>query len=495
MRLRTNSIKCLLAAALLGCADPSLGDGEDIAPVATSNWNREIVYFVIPDRFADGRPNSHEVDPSKPGYFHGGDWKGLTDQLPYLDDLGVTALWITPIVDNIDGFVDGAGFPDWAYHGYWADDFNALDERLGTEADLKALVDGAHARGMKVLVDVVFNHVGYGSDYLDQRPDWVRQGGQCGQDDQTACLFGLPDLRTERTEVRDHVLAAHAAWVDRIGFDGYRIDTAKHVAPEVLARNQQMVEDRFGPDFLTLGEVWGANASSLSSQYFVPGLMNGGIDFSFRGTTRDWLLGRGRTIAYAKGFLPRRHTHTSGAVLGHYLSSHDEPGLLHELENDRALFKLAAGLQMTSVGMPIIYYGEEVARDIGEWPQNRSAMPWGASDVQPGAGVAQDADMLSFYRNLIDIRRATPALSMGTYRPLSFEGDLLVFVRSWQGQVVFVAVNRGSTMQSASIEDAAFFDQGVWTERLGGGSVIASDGQMSLQVPPRSIWILTPALN
>ncbi|MDX8352975.1 alpha-amylase family glycosyl hydrolase [Cognatiyoonia sp. IB215182] len=492
MRLRAIPLKLLFIPLLLACAGPTLGESEGVAAAASSDWNREIVYFVIPDRFADGKPNAHEVDRSQPGYFHGGDWKGLTDQLLYLDDLGVTALWITPIVDNIDGFVDGVGFPDWAYHGYWADDFNALDDRLGTEAELKALVDGAHARGMKVIVDVVFNHVGYDSDFLGAHPDWVRQGVQCGQDDQTSCLFGLPDLRTEQAEVTEHVLAAHADWVERIGFDGYRIDTAKHVAPAVLAQNQQLVTQRFGADFLTLGEVWGANAATLSSQYFAPELMNGGIDFSFRGATRDWLLGRGRTVAYGKGFLPRRHAHTSGAVLGHYLSSHDEPGLLLELGGDRELFRLAAGLQMTSIGMPIIFYGEEVARDIGDWPDNRSAMPWGDQGILPGAGIPQDDDMLVFYRDLIAIRRATPALSMGTYRPVSYDGDLLVFARSWQGEVALVAVNRGAAEQSVTLTDAAFQGQDRWTERLTGRDLIASDGQLSLQLPPRSIWILTP---
>ena len=492
MRITLASFKVLLIALLLACAGPSSGEGEDVAAAASSGWNREIVYFVIPDRFADSKPNAHDVDRSKPGYFHGGDWKGLTDQLPYLDDLGITALWITPIVDNIDGFVDGAGFPDWAYHGYWADDFNALDDRMGTEAELKALVDAAHARDMKVIVDVVFNHVGYGSDFVEAHPEWVRQGAQCGQDDQTSCLFGLPDLRTEKDDVVEHVLDAHAEWVRRIGFDGYRIDTAKHVAPAVLARNQQLVTRRFGSDFLTLGEVWGATAAALSSQYFEPGLMNGGIDFAFRGTTRDWLLGRGRTVAYAKGFLPRRLSHTQGAVLGHYLSSHDEPGLLHELGGDRALFKLAAGLQMTSVGMPIIFYGEEVARDIGEWPDNRSNMPWSSSAILPGAGIAQDTDMLAFYRELIGIRRATPALSMGTYQPVSYDGDLLVFARRWQGDTALIAVNRGSTQQSATLTDPSLLEQEKWIERLSDREVTVSNGQLLLEVPPRTIWILSP---
>ncbi|MBM7069165.1 alpha-amylase family glycosyl hydrolase [Actibacterium sp. 188UL27-1] len=479
--------KMIATCATLGSA--SLVVADQHGKPALHDWNQEVLYFVIPDRFADGLPNAHETDPSKPGYFHGGDWKGLTNQLPYLDELGVTALWITPIVDNIDGYVEGAGFPDWAYHGYWADNFTALDPRMGSEADLKALVDQAHALNMKVLVDVVFNHVGYGSDFIDIHPDWIRQNDDCGTDDLTTCLFGLPDLKTERPDATRHVLNAHAAWVDRIGFDGYRIDTAKHVEPAVLAQNQSLVVDRFGPHFLTLGEVWGADASALSKRYFEPGLMTGGIDFSFRGAVGDWLLGRSRTVAFAQGYLQKRHKHTPGAVLAHYLSGHDEPGLLHELNGDKTLFKLAAGLQMTSVGMPIIYYGEEVARDIGEWPSNRSDMPWGLADILPGAGQPQDLEMLDYYKRLIAIRHASPALSMGAFQALSDDGDLLIFARSQDEETVIIAVNRGVEDASAAIpvdHDAE------WVEQLGNHLFRATGGVLPLTVPAQSIWILKP---
>ncbi|MGD1883224.1 MAG: alpha-amylase family glycosyl hydrolase [Paracoccaceae bacterium] len=491
MQIGSFARSIIIGAVLSACANTAPSAAEPVGKPSPSGWNEEIVYFVIPDRFADARPNTHKIDASKPGHFHGGDWKGLTQQLPYIDDLGVTALWITPIVDNIDGYVTGAGFPDWGYHGYWADDFEALDPRMGTEADLKALVDQAHARGMKVLVDVVFNHVGYDSPFIDARPDWVRTGGQCGQDYVTSCLFDLPDLRTDRADVRNHVLEAHAEWARRIGFDGYRIDTAKHVEPSMLAQNRTLVETRFGPDFLTLGEVWGADAASLSRDYFQTYLMTGGIDFSFRGAARDWLKGRSRTVAYSKGHLVKRHAHTDGAVLGHYLSSHDEPGLLHELEGDKDLFKLAVGLQMTSVGMPIIFYGEEVGRKIGDWPDNRSDMPWGDQQIGPGAGIVQDSSMRDHYRRLIAIRRAHPALAFGSYTPVAHERDVLVFARAWQGQTLFVAVNRGATQVAQQIS-LGKVRRTRWIEEMTGAQLNASDGKLGFDIPPKAIRIFAP---
>src|SRR5215218_3330706 len=126
-----------------------------VSVVPQESWRDGILYFVIVDRFADGDAgNNRNVNRNAKGTFHGGDLAGLRQQLDELADLGVTALWITPVVKNIESFVTGAGFPDWGYHGYWADDFYSLDPRFGSEAELKALVDDAHARGMKVLLDV-----------------------------------------------------------------------------------------------------------------------------------------------------------------------------------------------------------------------------------------------------------------------------------------------------------------------------------------------------
>ncbi|MFY0581701.1 alpha-amylase family glycosyl hydrolase [Cystobacter fuscus] len=174
--------------------------------VAPRPWSDEVLYFVVVDRFADGDPaNNLQVDTKAPGTFHGGDFKGLREQLDELSSLGVTALWITPVVKNIDGFVTGAGFPDWGYHGYWAEDFQQLDPRFGSEQELKALVDAAHQRGIRVLLDVVYNHPGYDSRYQkDPRTSgWLRsqEQGTCGQDDVTSCVSGLPDFKTEVPEV------------------------------------------------------------------------------------------------------------------------------------------------------------------------------------------------------------------------------------------------------------------------------------------------------
>lgn len=414
-----------------------------------ARWSEAILYFAIVDRFADGDPaNNAGVDRQAKGTFHGGDLRGLREHLDELAELGVTALWITPVVRNIDGFVTGAGFPDWGYHGYWADDFTGLDPRFGGEADLKALVDDCHARGIKVLLDVVYNHAGYESRMTADAATrgWFRTegAGTCGTDDITSCVAGLPDLKTELPEVERYLLDAQLGWAARSGVDGFRLDTVKHVDHPFWQEHRRRTRTELGADFFLLGEVWGGDPQVLE-EWFAPDEMDAGFDFSFQGSALSFVRGRGRAVAFDR-YLKSREKVREGYLLAHFLSSHDVPGALFQLDGDRALVRLAAVLQFTSVGIPVIYYGEEVARPGGDWPDNRSDMPWGDRAIDPGAGLPRDEALRADYRRLIAIRRAHPALSRGLHSLLLAEGDVLVFEQRDEttGDVVVVAMNRGN---------------------------------------------------
>ena len=182
-----------------------------------------------------------------------------------------------------------------------------------------------------------------------------------------------------------------------------------------------------------------------------------------------------------------------GHQLAHFLSSHDVPGALWQLGNDVTLFRLAAVLQFTTAGIPVIYYGEEVARAGGEWPDNRSDMPWGDRRIRPGAGRARDDSLRADYRRLVAIRRSHPALSRGRHEGLASEGDLLVFARrdSLSGDAVVVAVNRGSTSASASVAPPREWNgiekvTDLWN-RVGLATV---DGRLPFTVEPRAARIL-----
>ncbi|MGA7991676.1 MAG: alpha-amylase family glycosyl hydrolase [Thermoanaerobaculia bacterium] len=444
----------LLTALVGGCVStpaPQPAAGAPAGPKARpllSDWSDAVLYFVVVDRYADGDPaNNVAVDRSAKGAFHGGDFKGLTAQLDEIAALGVNAIWVTPVVRNIPGFVSGAGFPDWAYHGYWADDFTALDPRFGTEAEIRSFVDACHTRGIRVLLDVVYNHAGYGSRYTTdpKTRGWLRteEAGTCGKDDLTSCVSGLPDFRTERPEVADYLLTAQIGWAKRLGVDGFRLDTVKHVSHAFWQEHRRRTRETLGKDFFLLGEVWGGDREVLDP-WFAGDELDAGFDFGFAGSTIGWLKGRGRTVAFDR-YLKSREKVRPGHLLAHFLSSHDVSGALFQLEGDKELFRLAAVLQMTTAGIPTIYYGEEVGRAGGEWPENRSDMPWGDRKILPGEGKPRDEALRGYYLKVVAARNAHPALRRGAYETLSTEGDLLVFLKrdAPAKDAVVVAVNRG----------------------------------------------------
>jgi alpha-amylase len=469
---------------LLCAALPALPAGARAAGV--EGWADEVLYFVVLDRFQNGDPgNDVAVDLAHKGAFHGGDLAGLTARLGELKELGVTAVWLTPVVKNIDGFVTGAGFPDWGYHGYWADDFTRLDPRFGTEAELRGLVKAAHARGLKVLLDVVYNHAGYGSRYLTEpkTKGWLRSGEACGKDELTSCLAGLPDFRTERPEVAEWLLDQQLGWAKRSGVDGFRLDTVKHLDHAFWTRHRERVRQELKAGFFLLGEVWGGDPEVLDP-WFSRGELDAGFDFSFQGSALAFVQGRGRTVAFDR-YLAGRHRVREGHLLAHYLSSHDVPGALHQLEGDTERFKLAAVLQMATLGLPTVYYGEEVGRRGGAWPENRSDMP------APGAG---DQALRAFYKRLIAARRAHPALWRGAHRGLVTDGDVYAFARqdAASGDGVVVVVNRGAAPGKVSLEPLPEWGSRAVVDVLGGGAVPrGGEGRLALEVPPRSALLLT----
>lgn len=495
-----------LAALALACG---VGTGAWAQTPATAGpargWADEVLYFVLVDRFADGDPgNNRGVDRRNPGGWHGGDLKGLKDRLDELQDLGVTALWINPVqLQQARGMPAGApgasSFVHEAFHGYWIADFTQMEPRFGSEADLKALVDEAHRRGIKVLLDVVVNHAGYQSTYQGRRTAageaWLRVGeGNCEVDALKCAVGGLPDFRTEIPEVRDHVIDANIALARRTGVDGFRIDTYKHVASDVWAEHRRRTRAELGAGFFLLAEYWGGTAEALDG-FFARDEVDAGFDFSFKGSCEGWVQGRGRSVAYA-AYLRNRHKVRDGYVLAHYLSSHDEPMMLGNLGGDRERKRLCAALQMTSLGMPVIYYGEEVARGGHDWPFNRNDMPWGDRDVLPGKGVARDEGMRAFYKRLIEIRKAHPALRRGAYTMLTGRDDrALAFGRedAASGDRVIVLANREDGPVAADVALPADWPGGPARDLLSGERLSPADGRLRVEVPAKSVRIVVPA--
>lgn len=472
---------------------------------AVPDWSDDVVYFVLVDRYVDGdSSNNRGVERSNPGGFHGGDLKGLTQRIDDLAELGVTALWINPVQKQIpQSFYASApklGIPEFkhfGFHGYWIDDFRAMDTHFGSLEDLKKLVEQAHKHKIKVLLDVVYNHAGYGSGYESRRTtdgqSWIRAGeGNCDADPVTCRVGGLPDFKTELPEVREYLLKANIDLAKQAGVDGFRLDTYKHIESDFWQEHRRRTRAEIGNDFFLLAEHWGGDAKSLDP-YFARDEIDAGFDFGFKGSCEAFVNGRGRAIAYGS-YLGSRHQVRNGYLLAHYLSSHDEPMALSNLHNDKDKFRLCAAIQMTSLGLPVIYYGEEVARTGSEWPLNRSNMPWGESDIKPGKGAARDESMRDYYKKLLHIRHDHPALRRGDYTLLSGPQEpVLAFVRhdAASGDSVLVLVNREDRELTADFALPDTWSGKAVRDELNNKPPTISAGRITLLIAAESVRILS----
>ena len=207
--------------------------------------------------------------------------------------------------------------------------------------------------------------------------------------------------------------------------------------------------------------------------------MDAGFDFGFQGSTVGFVTGRGRPVAFNR-YLDKREEVRPGHFVSHYLSSHDTDGAIHTLQGDLDLFRMCAALQLTARGIPCIMYGEEVGRRIGTWPDNRNDMPWDGLDVGPGRDVPRDEGLRQYYKQLIAIRRAHPAIWRGEREGLDFGKDHLVFARhdAQGGDRVLVAANRAAEAVDVTVALPEGWGPTAH-EVLAGVSVQVTDGRLA----------------
>jgi alpha-amylase len=303
-------------------------------------------------------------------------------------------------------------------------------------------------------------------------------------------VAGLPDWKTEKPEVARWLLDAQIGWARRSGVDGFRLDTVKHVGHPFWREHRRRTRAELGPSFFLLGEVWGGDRDVLDP-WFQDDELDAGFDFGFQGSALAWVRGRGRTVAFDR-YLASREKVRPGHLLAHFLSSHDVPGALFQLGGDLALFRMAAALELTVSGIPVVYYGEEVGRPIGVWPDNRGDMPWGARPILPGQGLPRDEELRAFYQRLIAIRRAHPALLHGRHRALATEGDLYLFERAAEpGDAVIVALNRGAAAARAVVPAPAEWRDAPAADLLGSCPARRlPDGSLELEVASRTACVV-----
>ena len=456
------------------------------------DWDEAVVYFMMTDRFFDGNESNNTASGAdtygdNPGLYHGGDFAGVTAKLDYLQDLGVNTIWLTPIVKNIAGVtVTDEGKEEVPYnaadHGYWASDFTKLNPTMGTTEEFKTMISEAHKRGMRIMVDIVVNHAGYGTEstFADMLRDKSVSEG-----DIKSWQSGLPDFATEKADVRAKLVEWQTSWMKDYGVDYFRVDTVKHVDSTTWAALKNSTTE-VNPSFKMIGEYYGAgyasNGSTLGS-----GQMDADLDFDFNDQATSFVSGN---ISSVEKFLSARNSALNNAYMtGQFLSSHDEDGFKASLINGKGYTEdeatsaalVAATLQLTAKGIPVIYYGEEVGLSgLNNYPYqtNRYDMDF--------SKATKDNVTYQHYKNLLSIRNAyTDVFARGsrTVVASSDEECYDVVSRSYGGTTLYVGMNIKDTAKEVKVPVSLAAGTEVKDLYSGATYTVGSDKTVAVTIP------------
>lgn len=450
--------------------------------------NADALYLIMTDRFAHGGPSTPGyVDRTQPRAWHGGDFAGIEEHLDYLQQLGITAIWTTPVYKNIPS--------PQSYHGYSATDMYAVDPHFGTLADYQHLADAIHKRGMKIVLDTVPNHVGPAHPWAKDPPDpdWfhgtVEKHTIANGDfepildphsswqqrrDITQGWFAnvLPDLNQENPLVAKYLIQNAIWWVETAGLDGLRLDTFPYVGRAFWHDFHAELHALF-PRLTTVGEIF--NPDPVITSYFAGGVAHAGIDtgldtpfdFPMYFTLRAVLL-HGKPMTKLEDTLNQDWLYPHPERLVPFVGNHDTKRFMSEDSATLAQLKLALGLLATLRGMPQIYSGDEIAMRGGDDPDNRRDFPGGFAGDPANAftvhgRTAEQQESFAWASKIFRFREQHTQLQSGQQQDVLIDSSAFAFVRAADvsygctggpapGGVRFlVAVNNGSRPRSLSL--------------------------------------------
>ncbi len=500
----------------------------------------DVIYLIVPDRFANGDPANDEPaeapgshDRSKPRAYHGGDLLGIQNHLSYLKNLGVTTLWLTPVVKN------GAAQD---YHGYGAVDLYAVDPHFGALKGYQDLVAAAHSQGMKIFFDVVPNHVGLQHPWVSNPPlpDWFhgtlqhhidsfsplngsfygKAADQAITNDPFESLvdphaparmkqnltegwfFGnLPDMNTENPVVEQYLLQNSIWWAEISGLDGYRVDTFPYVSRRFWAKWHAGLR-RIYPNLTTIGEVFHPDPTVTS--FFVGGVrrydgIDSGLstvfDYPLFFGLRDVLL-RNAPAGRIADVLRHDSLYPRPDALVSFFANHDVPRFASAEGSSPAKLKLAFGLIVTLRGIPELYYGDEIGMSGGADPDNRRDFPGGwagdSNDAFVQKGRTRDQqEIFAYVNSLLRLRREHVALRAGHLWHLASDESTYVFVRASEEERIVVAFNNADRPQEIRILLTGTPVQGAAEIALllGDAKVELAENELHLTLPAESLSI------
>lgn len=456
------------------------------------DWDEAVVYFMMTDRFFDGNKSNNTASGAdtygkNPGLYHGGDFVGVTAKLDYLQDLGVNTIWITPIVENIKGVdVTDEGSEDVpynaAYHGYWASDFTKLNPTLGTTKEFETMISEAHKRGMRIMVDIVVNHAGYGTEstFADMLRDKSVSEG-----DIKSWQSGLPDFATENADVRAKLVEWQTSWMKDYGVDYFRVDTVKHVDSTTWAALKNSTTE-VNPSFKMIGEYFGAGYASNGSSLGT-GQMDADLDFDFNDQATSFVSGN---ISSVEKFLSARNSALNNTYMtGQFLSSHDEDGFKAALMKGKGYTEdqatsaalVAATLQLTAKGIPVIYYGEEVGLSgLNNYPYqtNRYDMDFSLA--------TENNVTYQHYKTMLSIRNAyTDVFARGSRTSIlsSDKDGYDVIARCYGDTTLYVGMNINDTAKEVKVPVSLAAGTEVKDLYSGATYTVGSDKTVTVTIP------------
>ena len=416
----------------------------------------DVLYLIMIDRFADGNPANNQpgLDRAAPRGWHGGDLAGIAKHLDYLHELGVTALWTTPVASN-------GAMPE-SYHGYAATDLYAVDAHFGTMGDYRHLSDALHARGMKLVIDLVPNHLGVQHPWIADppAPDWFHgtlQQHRSAQHDfyelvdphaprraWAAITTGwftdaMPDLNQENPLVSRYLIQNALWWVEAANLDGIRLDTFPYV-DRAFWHDFHATLHRVYPNLTTVGEIF--NGDPEVTSFFAGGIEHRGIDtgldtpfdFPVYFALRD-VLTQEKPMTELATVLRQDALYPHPERLVPFIGNHDTTRFLTQAGGSVPRLKLALGLLTTLRGMPQIYSGDEIGMAGGGDPDNRHDFPGGfAGDAHNAftkdGRTAEEQDIFAWTAGFLALRSAHPELQTGIEQNLFSDADIFAFLRA-----------------------------------------------------------------
>ena len=501
----------------------------------------DVIYLIMTDRFSDGDPSNNDppqsrglYDRSRTRYYHGGDFDGIISRLPYLKDLGVTAIWLTPWYDNVNHLNEREQYPDRPgeakrnitdYHGYGSVDFYGVEEHFGTLAKLREMVDAAHKIGIKVIQDQVANHTGPYHPWVKDPPTptwfngtesnhlanvwqtWSVRDPNSSDQVQRETLNGwfiniLPDLNQNDPECARYLIQNTLWWIGVTGIDAIRQDTFQYV-PRTFWRQWMTAIKREYPNFNVVGEVMDGDVAHVS--FFQGGRPRyDGVDDRLD-TLFDFPLMYPLRRAFAEGKdireLPRilasDPLYTNPKALVTVIGNHDLKRFMNEPDATIEGLKMAQTLIMTMRGTPQLYYGDEIAMEGGDDPDNRRDFPGGFPSDGIDAFRTRNAKQNSVFhhqRLLGQLRKQLEPLRRGNLVNLVATEHLYVYARSTSAASVIVAFNndKKSGTVEFTVEDTKLPNETVLVDRLGNvRDTRVTNRTVKLEIPAHSSAILT----